>query len=137
MTIRKKSKEELLTVNLFDFQVEEKARLIQEAVEKAEEERKKKELEIKLLEEIEQNERIEALEAKNSLGVALSPLSIIDQGTNVIKKLVEAIDDNSKTLENFLNGRRDIPPDKIESLGNQLKEILENNEEKESEESND
>jgi len=137
VTIRKKSKEELLTVNLFDFQVEEKARLIQEAVEKAEEERKKKELEIKLLEEIEQNERIEALEAKSGLGVALSPLSIIDQGTNVIKKLVEAIDDNSKTLENFLNGRRDIPPDKIESLGNQLKEILENNEEKESEESND
>lgn len=133
VTIRKKPKEELLTADLFEFQIEEKARLIQEAVQKAEEERKKKELEIKLLEE---NERIEeALEGKNSLEVALSPLSIIDQGANVIKKLVDAIDDNSKTLEIFLSGRKDIPQDKIESLGNQLKEILENNEAKESEES--
>ena len=117
---------------MFEFQAEEKARLIQEAIQKVEEERKKKELELKISEE---TDRIEGAINKNNLDVVLSPLSIIDQGTNVIKKLVESIEDNSKNLESFLNGRKDIPKGKIESLGNHLKEIIANNEAFESDES--
>ncbi len=112
---------------LFEFQTEEKIRNKEKAKREAEEERRRKEIEAKIKEEKDKIE--EALERKKQMEEGfISTLGLIEQGTNTIEQLVGEHDDNTKNLEAFLKGRKELPQDKIDTLGNHLMDIIENNE---------
>ena len=53
LTVRKKAKDNLTTVSLFEFETQEKARVLEEALEKEEAEERRKRMELKVEQEAE------------------------------------------------------------------------------------
>ena len=127
LTVRKKAKDNIKTISLFEFETEEKARMMEEAVARLEAEDRRRKRDVKLIEEAERIETV--LESQTDLDRPKSPLSIIDEGTQLIKKMMETYDTNSKRLDMFLSQRREFADENITTLETQLKEVLENLEE--------
>ncbi len=107
---------------------------MEEAVERVEKEERRRRRDLKVLQEAERIETV--LDSQTDLDRPTSPLGIIDHGTQLIKKMMEAHDTNSKRLDMFLSQRREFADENITTLETQLKEVLENLEENNHAESN-
>lgn len=127
LTVRKKAKDNIQTISLFEFETEEKARVMEEAVSRVKAEERRRKRDLKVLQEAERIETV--LDSQTDLDRPTSPLSIIDHGTQLIKKMMETHDTNSKRLDMFLSQRREFADENITTLEAQLKEVLENLEE--------
>jgi len=127
--VRKKAKDNLQTISLFEFETEEKARAFEEALEREEAAERRRKMDIKVEEEAERIESV-LLDSRNDLDrQPTSPLGIIDHGTQLIKKMMETHDNNSKRLDEFLSQRKEFPEEGIANLETHLQELLDDFEE--------
>ena len=119
--LKQKPKDELITMNVFEFQAMERAREAEEAEKKAEEEKKNKEHAARLAEEAALNADTKPMRTED---IIVTPAILIEEGSGLIKRLVQIHANSAKDLESFLKERKNLPKHKIEALTNHLQDML-------------